>query len=206
MSTRDEIVEACVREIREHDEASFRVAVVAKNAGCATSVLYHYFGSRDGLIDAALIAIVSDETRSLLEFVELTTDAVESADDAIEFMVDYAAYAHSSARRANRALRARLLGASQTRPAVRKAFCEFGDLVAITNEAMILKLRDKGLIRHDLDIAAVTLCMRALDYGWALDDINDVPRVEFGAWLYLMRAMAETFAAQPSYLPRASAD
>jgi AcrR family transcriptional regulator len=206
MSTRDEILAAAVTEVRQRDEAAFRVATVAKNAGCATSVLYHYFGSRDGLIDAALVEIVVQETEDLRTFVQIASEAVENSRDAIELLVTYAQYAHSPDRRANRSLRARLIGACQTRPAVREAFRSFGELVASINETMLIKLRDKGLLRTDIDVGALVLCLRALDYGWVLDDINDEPQVSFDAWLQLVRALATSLATEPGYLERASAD
>ncbi len=113
MSTRDEILAAAVKEVRDRDEASFRVAQVSKSAGCATSVLYHYFGSREGLIDAALVEIVVQETQDMLAFVQLASEAAENSDDAIRLLVEYATIAHAPERRANRSLRARLIGACQ---------------------------------------------------------------------------------------------
>ncbi len=89
---------------------------------------------------------------------------------------------------------------------MREAFRTFSDLVASTNESMILKLQAKGLLRTDLDVAAVGLCLRALDYGWVLDDINPQSHVDFDAWLELVRVLAVTLATSPTYLDVASSD
>ena len=203
---REEILASAVHEFLERDEATFRVAAVAKRAGCATSVLYHYFGSKEGLIDAALIAIITDEVTELREWVRVSTEGAESASDAVELIVTFASWAHSPTRRTNRSIRARLVGACQTKPAVREAFCDYGRLVAATNESLIEILRDKGLVRTDLDTAALGLLMRCLDFGQILDEINESPHVDFNEWLRVVRALAESLAGVTSYLPRLSAD
>ena len=197
MSTRDEILEAAITEIRERDEASFRVTVVAKNAGCATSVLYHYFGSREGLIDAALVQIMTQETEKHRANSRLTTEFADSYDDAVSLFVDYARTAHSPERQAARILRARLLGAAQTRPALREVARKFGDRTDAQNVLILRRLSERGLIRDDIDISALSLCLRALDFGFALDDLNEVPHVEFEAWISLIRILATALATKP---------
>ncbi len=206
MSTRDEILAAAVREVRERDEAAFRVTIVAKNAGCATSVLYHYFGSRDGLIDAALVQIMIEESNGIREALLLASQAAETSTDAIEMLVNYVMFAHSPERRGDRSLRARLLGASQTRPTVRRAFQEFGRLSTDANRSLLAILAAKGLIRTDLDLRALALVLRSLDFGWVLEEVNDDSDIAFADWIAIMRELAVTLATPPDYLPLASAD
>jgi AcrR family transcriptional regulator len=45
---------AALDEFVTHGVTAFRVTSVATSAGCATSVLYHHFGSREGLLEAAV--------------------------------------------------------------------------------------------------------------------------------------------------------
>ncbi len=206
MATRDTILQAAVNEIRERDESSFRVTAVAKAAGCATSVLYHYFGSREGLIDAALVQIVIEETHVLRSFAVATSEAAESADDVIELMVSYARIAHDPSRRGDRGLRARLLGAAQSRPAVRQEYARFAEAAQVGNIAVIETLKRKGLVSHQIDSAAAALCMRALDFGWVLDEVNDAPTVDFKKWIDLVRGIATVLVGQPTFLLDASAD
>ena len=194
MSTRDEILAAAVKEVRERDESAFRVTIVAKNAGCATSVLYHYFGSREGLIDAALVQIVIEESAGVRESIRLACLAAETSTDAIEMLVSYVKFAHSPDRRPERSLRARLLGAAQTRPVVRDAYQQYGELATQANRALLVTLAEKGLIRTDLNLNAVALTLRALDFGWVLEEANDETDVEFDDWIAVMRELAITLA------------
>ena len=198
MTTRDEILSAAVHEIRTRDEASFRVTVVAKQAGCATSVLYHYFGSREGLIDAALVQLANQEAGIIRSLSALTEEFAESYQDFESFLVVYTKTAHSPERRASRAVRARLLGAAQTRPALREEAREFGEQTNEINESILSRLSGRGLIRPDVDIRALSLCLRALDFGHALDDLNEEPRVDLDAWIHLMRVLASALAPPKS--------
>lgn len=206
VATRDVILQAAVKEIRERDEASFRVTAVAKAAGCATSVLYHYFGSREGLIDAALVAIVTEETNMLREFATLSFQAAQDTDDAVELMVNYALIAHDPSRRVDRALRARLVGAAQTRPSVRAEYAKYSDLAQHQNMQIIDTLKSKGLIREEVSSSAASLVMRALDYGWVLDEVHDAPTVPYDEWIGLIRLLATAFFRSSAYLPDANAD
>ncbi len=194
MSTRDEILAAAVKEVRERDEAAFRVTIVARNAGCATSVLYHYFGSREGLIDAALVEIVYQLTETLREFARGVTAIINDSSDVVSLMTDYARFAHSPDRRPDRALRARLIGLAQTRPAVRDALQAMFKVTKDANEEMLMRLLDRGLIREDVDIPSVTLMMRALDFGWVLDDLDEVSDVSFDRWMMTMETLARHLA------------
>jgi AcrR family transcriptional regulator len=206
VSTRDEILAAAVTEVRERDESAFRVTIVAKSAGCATSVLYHYFGSREGLIDAALVQIVIEESAGVRESLQLASVAAESSTDVIEMLVSYVQFAHSPDRRGDRSLQARLLGAAQTRPAVRTAYQQYGKLVMQANRLLLSTLADKGLIRSDLNLDAVALTLRAVDFGWVLDEVNDESEVNFDDWVAVMRELAVTLATPQSYLDLDNAD
>lgn len=52
-STRERLLEAAIRAIDEHGEAAVRVTDISEEAGVTRPSLYHFFGSRDGLVIAA---------------------------------------------------------------------------------------------------------------------------------------------------------
>jgi AcrR family transcriptional regulator len=53
---------AAAEEFMAHGASGFRVTSVARAAGCATSVLYHHFGSRDGLLAVAAVQCLERAT------------------------------------------------------------------------------------------------------------------------------------------------
>ena len=119
-----------------------RVTTVAKLAGCATSVLYHYFGSRDGLIDAAYIEIAASELEANRAYLEAASETVLNADDVVRIVIEYVTLTHDTDRAAS-TQRARLLGAAQSRPPVRHAMQSFEILLNATYEELFQRLRSR---------------------------------------------------------------
>ncbi len=68
------LIDAALATIAEHGLIGLRVDAVARSAGTSTAMIYRHFGSRDGLLEAALvawferrIALGLANTRSLLD-------------------------------------------------------------------------------------------------------------------------------------------
>lgn len=58
-SRRARILAAAAREFADHGFAGARVGAIACRAGCNKQLLYHYFGSKDGLHAAVVVATLS---------------------------------------------------------------------------------------------------------------------------------------------------
>jgi AcrR family transcriptional regulator len=67
-ATSDRILDAAIEEFVEHGLAGARVDRIAERAGANKQLLYRYFGSKEGLFDAAVRAMVErfDQIRSNL--------------------------------------------------------------------------------------------------------------------------------------------
>ena len=189
MSTREEILSAAVAEVLERDESEFRVTVVAKNAGCATSVLYHYFGSREGLIDSAYISILNQQSVGVKEYLDTTLAHAENGSDAVELIIEFLRMANGFAEPGSRSFRARLIGAAQTRPTVLLTLRTIATRSNAAVESFLRKLVEKGLIRTDLDVPSMALFIRALDYCWVLEEFNLDKTIDFEQWLQLVRVL-----------------
>lgn len=203
VSARDDIIAATVAELRERDESSFRVTAVARGAACATSVLYHYFGSRDGLLDVGYGALVDEEIAAHEAYARVAFDVAERARDAGEFVREVAADSSSASRRTSRRQRGRLLGAAQTRPGVRDAFAAYGEQVAATNRAVVRRLQDRGLVRRDLDPAALAFFLRVLEDAWITAEVDDPPTPAKENWLDLVRIVGASISPEGYFLERA---
>lgn len=51
----DALIEAALAELTANGMTGLRVAAVARRAGTSTAMIYRHFGSRDGLLEAALL-------------------------------------------------------------------------------------------------------------------------------------------------------
>jgi AcrR family transcriptional regulator len=203
VTARDDIIASTVEELRNRDESSFRVTAVAIGAACATSVLYHYFGSRDGLLDAGYGALVDEEIAAHESYARVAFDVAERVHDAGEFVREVAADSSAPHRRISRRQRARLLGAAQTRLGVRSAFAAYGEQVAATNRAVVRRLQDRGLVRRDLDPASLALLLRLLEDAWITAEIDDPPSPSKDNWLDLVRIVGAALSPEGYFLDKA---
>ena len=64
--SRQAVLDAVCRRLWGHDESTIRIADICHETGLSSSVIYNYFRSRQGLIDAAL-ALRPEERRVLFE-------------------------------------------------------------------------------------------------------------------------------------------
>ena len=192
---RQPILDAAVKELQEFSEAGFRVTRVAEEAGCVVSVLYHHFENREGLIDAALIEIMrreTDDMESIYREIDTILSGVTTIEQAFE---TYVRIAHGSGGTVRRALDAQILTAVQTRPSVRYAWGELSAKMQEANEHLLSELAQRGFIDKSLDIPALALLMRGLDFSRTLEESVEQPTIPFEQWVAVMRLFASRVMA-----------
>ncbi len=192
---RQPILDAAVKELQEFSEAGFRVTRVAEEAGCVVSVLYHHFENREGLIDAALIEIMrreAEEVETIYREIDTMLSGVTTIEQAFE---TYVRLAHGSGGTVRRALDAQILTAVQTRTSVRRAWGELSAKVQAANEHLLTVLVQRGFIDTTLDIPALALLMRGLDFSRTLEESVEQPTIAFEQWVAVMRLFASRVMA-----------
>jgi len=192
---RQPILDAAVKELQEFFEAGFRVTRVAEEAGCVVSVLYHHFENREGLIDAALIEIMrreAEEVEAIYREIDVILSEVSTIEQAFE---TYVRLTHGSGGAVRRALDAQILTAVQTRPSVQRAWGEMSAKVQAANEHLLNVLVQRGFIDTTLDIPAMALLMRGLDFSRTLEESVEQPTIGFEQWVAVMRLFASRLMA-----------
>jgi AcrR family transcriptional regulator len=66
-STRELLLEATSRRLWKVDENELRILDICRETNLSTSVIYAHFGSRQGLIDAALLRVFTSVTDQIVE-------------------------------------------------------------------------------------------------------------------------------------------
>lgn len=195
VTLRQPILDAAVNELQEFSEAGFRVTRVAEQAGCVVSVLYHHFENREGLIDAALIEILrreAEEVKGIYREIDAMLSEVTTIEQAFE---TYVRLAHGSRGAVRRALDAQILTAVQTRRSVQRAWGDLSAKVQAANEHLLTVLVQRGFIDTTLDIPALALLMRGLDFSRTLEESVEQPTIAFEQWVTVMRLFASRVMA-----------
>lgn len=73
------LIEATVKRLLNSDESELRILDICEETGVSTSVLYAHFHSRQGLVDAAMLALYREISAAVLSQVHLAIDAAPAA-------------------------------------------------------------------------------------------------------------------------------
>lgn len=175
MSIREAILEEAVLSLARGGEASLRVHDIARSAGCSVSALYVHFGSRDGLAEAALIErfrqVTAEVGGSFIQQLQRAKSPTALKRAITIHVNELCAPEHAAVHLA----RAELVAAARTRPAVRAALVEAEQARHTALRDALSEVRDRGLVRRDVDVDAVAALLRSHSMSQALfmSDGND---------------------------------
>lgn len=148
------LLEEAARVVSASGEQALRTKAVASAVGVTEPALFHYFGSREGLIEEVqahrfeltqidLFSAFRDEVMkctSRQRFAEIVTDALNSS--------------FAKPRSMNRAARIDIAGSSVSRPRLKARLAE-AQRRSLTGAADALEYaRERGWVRPDLEIEA----------------------------------------------------
>lgn len=123
-TTREQLLDAAVAVLETEGETAIRVDDLARMVNVAKPSIYHYFGSREGLVVAALAELylrsLSFEREPLLEAARTAATREQFVDMFRAVMASF--FSDDGVQR--RALRIEVLGAAVSRPELQAALAE----------------------------------------------------------------------------------
>ena len=150
-SSRLRILHVAVKILDQHGDPQLRISDVCKKAKVTAPSIYHFFGSREGLIDAAHAFLFTQGQTELGEAFGEATYACTSKSGFAAIADRFARAAFSDARRHVRSRRASVLGRAQNSKTLRKELNTFQNE---SNKLIGDPLRfaqAKGWVRSDFD-------------------------------------------------------
>lgn len=169
--TAESLIDVSIAMLAERGEAGFRVEDVLQACDASPSSLYHHFGSRDGLIEAATFEAYRRASTDDLDAIRAAFAEAVDPDD-LEARLDASMRSSTpGALSARRLERLRLLGAAVTRPALLAKFGQ--DVNRVTEELSQVfdRARSRGVLRSDLDSRQAAMFLQSYTFGLVLDDI-----------------------------------
>jgi AcrR family transcriptional regulator len=165
---RNQILAAAVRVFAAQGFEASRVGDVAREAGVAYGLVYHYFGSKDAVLEA----VFREQWGRLLAAVALAEETGETAPEQLELVVKIVLRAW----RDDPDL-VRLLVREITRsPHIQDELDEIGEAFA-SLERIVRRGQAEGTLRSDVDarVAAFMLygAMEEVLTGWVLGQLRD---------------------------------
>ncbi|MDE3008822.1 MAG: hypothetical protein KGI14_07320, partial [Acidobacteriota bacterium] len=138
--------------------------------------VYHHFGSREGVIDAAYHLMF---TRLVAEDFENVSNVMENATTFEEYVFSIipliSSVSSGEERRARRALRARIVAAATTRLELRVLIARSQAEHTKTLARLVRFGQERQWLRDDVDPQFVAVLLQILLFGRVLDDVSLTP-------------------------------
>jgi AcrR family transcriptional regulator len=170
------VLDAVADRLLVGDELAIRIPEICDVTGVNYGSVYHHFGSREGVIDAAYEMIFSRLVEEDLELFERVNESVETLEEYVTVMAPIVATLSSGpARKKRRAMRIRIVAAAATRPRLK-------ELIGDTQARLTAELRrltemaqKKEWLRDDISAEVFAVLFQILIFGRALDDVSREP-------------------------------
>jgi AcrR family transcriptional regulator len=164
------------------DELLIRIPEICEATGVNYGSVYHHFGSREGVIDAAYSMIFSRLVEEDLRTFRQVNESVETLDEYIRVMQPIVTKLSSGPdRKARRAMRIRIVAAASTRPRLKELIGESQSRLTADLARLTAFAQQKGWLRDDLSPRALAVLFQILIFGRALDDVSADP-IEEEVW------------------------
>ncbi len=176
------VLDAVAERLMASDELLIRIPEICEATGVNYGSVYHHFGSREGVIDAAYDMIFSRLVDEDIRTFRAVNESVETLDEYIQIMQPIVTKLSSGPeRKARRAMRIRIVAAASTRPQLKEMIGKSQarlttDLARVTSFA-----QQRGWVRDDISPRALAVLFQILIFGRALDDVSADP-IEDETW------------------------
>lgn len=171
-NVREKLLEAAIAVVDESGVEGIRVREIAAAADVREPSVYHYFGSREGLVEAVEAARFK---RDLTEVASLFYSAVNectSAEDYVALCRRVVSATAATDRASVRAVRASVFGSAQSRPAlaalIAEAELELDRRLADGFEVA----KERGWVRPDLDSLTTAAWINGMVNGRIILEMN----------------------------------
>lgn len=165
VDTRTRLLEAAIEIIDTKGEVGLRVRDIAAAAGVTEPSIYHFFGSREGLIVAAQAhRYVHGQVAPLRNFAQ-NVYACRTKKQFVDVVRQTLETVYTSAESAAvRSARVNVLGSAQTRPELARQLADAQRVANATLAEPLSFARDKGWVRKGVDLEILA--------SWIIGQIN----------------------------------
>ncbi len=186
------VIEATIKAIEAHGEASVRIDDILQETGISKGSLYHHFGGREGLIAAARVMqfsrFVAEDAKNIRETLTKTT-TLEEFVAATSALVQTG---NSAERERARHNRLSVIASSHGRPDLRESLALQQHSHTETIADAVRYGQKMGWIRTDIDARAVAVFVQGYNLARVLLDLDTEP-VTTEDWEQVVRVALGSF-------------
>src|SRR5665213_1490501 len=170
------VLDAVGERLMRADESLIRIPEICEATGVNYGSVYHHFGSREGVIDAAyhqMFTKLAEEDIAVLQKVTVSSQSLEEYLVSMQALVG--TFATGEERRSRRALRARIVAASITRPELRELIGETQSRLTGELAQIVAYGQEKDWLSRALSAHSIAVIIQVVLVGRTLDDVSTTP-------------------------------
>ncbi len=190
------VLDAVGERLMKADESLIRIPEICEATGVNYGSVYHHFGSREGVIDAAyhqMFTKLAEEDLATLQLVSVSSQTFEEYLVAMQGLIG--TFASSDVRRARRALRARIVAASMMRPELRELIGTTQSRLTNELQTIVEYGQQREWLNRELSAHAVAVLIQVLLVGRTLDDVSATP-IDNAEWEASMAILLSVIIAR----------
>lgn len=175
------LLDAARRQIATRSEQGFRIDEILAEVGVSPSSLYHHFGGREGLMEAAWIDWFREQADADVQYVADVLERSTTRSEFVTGLVQVVLDLQSPSGEERRVQRLMAYAAAVRHPGLR---AEIGRLENETNQrvrALLDQAREQGLLDDLRHIDMLPVFARALSFGRVTNELSVEP-IDNGLW------------------------
>ena len=168
----DAVLRAAVDSLLRNGERGFRLEPIMEATGISRSSLYHHFGDRDGLIEAASVEIYFREVIDNMEWIVADLEKVGSLPE-LKSEVSRLVRAIAAMPSDTRWNRLKILAACQHRPTLLRRLAEVQTEITDRYSRVLQRFVDRGWYRPGMQPREIASLMQGLTLARVVRDMDD---------------------------------
>lgn len=164
----DHVIEVAIRHIEQHGVAGLNMRTVAADSGVSYGAIYHHFGDRDGLVQAAQFERLRRQPGLDIASFRDALEKQDSVGDFVDRIKKIADEIADPSRAKVRLERASVIASSLSRPELRKKLTELEDDIFQQVRDLVVEAQRLGIADSTIDASAAAIYIEALAFGVVL--------------------------------------
>ena len=170
------VVDAVADRLMVSDESSIRIPEICEATGVNYGSVYHHFGSREGVIDAAYNVLFTQLVEDDIAMLRSIGETAVTIDGYVTSIRPIIAMMSTGAQRSEqRAIRVRIVAAALTRPELKELIGETQSRLTDEMVRIAEHGQNRGFLRRDISARSVAVLVQVLVFGRTLDDTSAEP-------------------------------
>jgi len=179
--TEQKILDEAIRIIDERGEAGVRIQDIQIACEVTPPSIYHFFGSREGLVCEAQAARLYRSFAEMDGALDGILSNIDSRDGLRDGIAEYIRTIFDTSRSVERLRRVATIGSVEGRPELSRRFNEVIEGYVTERVGRLSALQERGYVAADLDLSAFTYWIMALIFGRTLIELGSSPEPQ-PAW------------------------